>query len=416
MTVIEATSYYSRNKRKQLNNMPIKTIISIVIAVILLGGGLSFCSVETIRGNEMGVMEDWKLGVMPQALPTKMYFINRYTQSIYHYDMSSQIFVMNDMTHGEKGKGRDKDAYLVQSSDRQDMHVNLNVRWRIDPTRLVSLHTTYHAYMGTREEDILEEKLIRPAIMFIVKNHVTKMKAMDAYSGDGLVALQAGIEKELANPEGDLRHQGIIVDNFVIEKIGLDPNYTLEIKASQIAQQKKIRADEETKAADAEALKAKAVAQSDLNRAVVEAERDKQVAILKAQQLAAAQVEAAKASKEQTVLAAEASAQQVKLAANAEKEAAEARASAIKALGEANAAAKKLEFSSYSAPGAEIYAQIQIAQSMGNSFSGIQGYLPQGMNINLLSDNFLSAVRSVMSPTNRTTTTSTTVPAPLPAR
>jgi len=384
----------------------------ISVAVLALAGSFTM---EGVKGNEVGVLETFSGGVNPTPLAPKTYWRFRPTESIYHYDVSNQVFVMNDVTahKGEKGKGRDSDAYLVQSSDQQDMHINLNVRWRIDAAKVVQLHKTYHAHMNADNDDILEERLIRPAIMFIVKNHATRMKAMEAYSGDGLVKLQSDIEHELASTEGTLREQGVIVDNFVIEKITLDPKYTEEIKARQIAQQKKLRADEETKAAEADALKAKAVAQADLNKAVVEAQRDKEVAILKAEQLAAAQVTAAKAAKEQTVLNAEANAKQVTIAADAEKSAAEARASAIKALGEANAAAKKLEFSSYSAPGAEIYAQIQIAQSMGNSLSGIQGYLPQGMNVSLLSDNFMSAIRSVMNPTVKQTTVpvTTTVPA-----
>lgn len=383
-----------------MNGLPIKTIAGLVIAAVVGVVSVGSFGTETVKGNEVAVLETFYGGVKEEPLPPRTYFKNRLTDSYYHYDMSSQVFVMNDSTpaDGEKGKGRNNDAYLVQSLDQQDMHININIRWRIDPNKVVQIHKTYHAHLDAEERDILEERLLRPAVMFIVKNHATKMKAMEAYSGEGLVALQSGIEKELANPTGDLRSQGIIVDNFVIEKIALDPNYTAEIKARQIAQQKKLRADEETKAAEADALKAKAVAQAALNKAVVEAESAKQVAILLAEQLSKSQVIAAEASKQQTVLAAEAKAQETIIASNAEKSAAEARASAIKALGEADAASQRLKFSAYSAPGAEIFAQIEIAKSMGQSLSGVQGYLPQGMSVSLLSDNFLNAVRSVMQP------------------
>jgi len=385
-------------------NLQIKTVISLVIMILVFLGCITTFTMDTVKGNEMAVLETFTGGVRPDPVPPRTYFRNRYLETYYHYDLSSQVFVMNDVPHsqGEKGNGRESDAYLVQSSDQQDMHININVRWKRDPSKIVEMHKTYHAHTRSVDQDILEERLIRPEVMRIVKNHATKKKAMEAYSGEGLVSLQSDIEADLADPTGNLRIQGVIVENFVIEKISLDPNFSVEIKARQIAQQKKLRADEETKAAEADALKVKAVAQADLNKAVVEAQRDKEVALLKAEQEAKTQVIQATASKEKTVLSAEAEAQKTKIGADAEKAAAEARASAIKALGEANAAAKKLEYSAYSAPGADVFARIQIAQSMGNSFSGIRGYLPQGMTVGLLSNNFMNALDSLMNPASST--------------
>ena len=373
--------------------IPHKLIVAIVgLILVIFGISISF-DVQRVSGNEIGIRETWS-GVDKTPLPPSVYIRNRWTTSIFPYDMSNKIFVMNDKRSAEEtGVGRESDAYLVQSADQQDMHINLNVRWRLDPEKTLSIHTKYRAYRAREQETIIEERLIRPVVMRVVKNHATKMTAMKAYSGDGLVALQTDIEKELADPSGEIRQQGVIVDNFVIEKIALDPNYTAEIKARQIAQQKKLRADEETKAADAEALKVKSVAQADLNRAVVEAERDKQVAILKAQQEAAARVTQAEAQKEQTVLEAQASAERVTIAAKAEKEAAENRADAILAEGRAKAEAQKLSFSAYSVSGGETYAMIEISKNMGDAFKNFNGYIPPNMNITSISTDFLKAVQ-----------------------
>jgi regulator of protease activity HflC (stomatin/prohibitin superfamily) len=379
------------------NRFPFGLVASAGVALALVIGSVALFDMETIKGNEIGVRETFSGGIDENVLGPKTYFRNRLTSQIYHYSVSSMVFTMNDVPNTiEKGHGRGVDAYLVQSSDQQDMHISLNVRWKIDPTQAVALHKTFHAHIGNSEEEVLEERLIRPTVMLIVKNHATKMKAMEAYSGEGLVRLQTEIETDLAAKDGELRKQGVIVENFVIEKIALDPNYTAEIKARQIAQQKKLRADEETKAAEADALKAKAVAQANLNTAVVEAQRDKEVGVMKAKQLAEVAVTAATAAKEQTILEAEANAKKVTLAANAEKEAAEAQASAIAALGKANAEAQRLKFSAYSAVGADNFVRIEVAKSLSQAFGGIKGYLPSDMKINLLTENYNKSLSSLM--------------------
>ena len=271
-----------------------KLFLGLGVLAVSAIGLLATYDLTTIHGSELGVRETWG-GVDPNPMSPATFVRNRWTHTIYRYDMTTQMFVMNDTTleKGESGRGRDYDPYVVQSSDQQDMHINLSVRWRFDPTKIISIHQNYHSHVGNRDQNIIEERLLRNTVQRVVKNHATEKKAIEAYSGNGLVELQASIEKDLADPNGELRQQGVIVENFVIEKIGLDAKYTEEIKARQIAQQQQLRAVEETKASEAMALKAKADAQANLNTQVVGAERDKQIAILKAEQEQAVTVLAA---------------------------------------------------------------------------------------------------------------------------
>lgn len=269
-------------------------VILVLTAIIT-----AFCfRMTTISGSQMAVVETLT-GVQDTPVgPSTQFYIPMF-KTYYKYDMTSQIFVMNNTPaeKGEKGKGRNEDAYIVQSKDQQDMHVSLSLRWKFDPTKIILVHKTYSAHIGNDDNALMEERLIRNTVMKVVKNHVTVMKAIDAYSSDGLVELQTAIEKDLDASDGEMRKNGVIVENFVIERIDLDPNYVAEIKARQIAGQKQLRAVEEQKAAVAEAEKVKAEAMADLNKQVVAAQRDKEVAILKAEQLAQAEVKAAEAQK-----------------------------------------------------------------------------------------------------------------------
>lgn len=344
----------------------------IFIAIVLF----SMFDIVVVKGNEVGVKETWSKGVLNDPLPPKTYFTLPW-EKIFVYPTSVQVFVMNDK-QDDAGEGRKQDSYLVQSKDNQDMHLSLQVQWRIDPAHVIELHKQVGSHG-------IEEKVLRPTMLRTVKDEATTREAIEAYSGVGLVQLQQDIEKSLSDPQGELRQRGIVVDSFVIEHIKLDNEFVAEIQARQVAMQRELRSIQETKAAEAEALKAKAIAQADLNKAVVEAQRDKEVAVLQAE-----------AENEKTILAAEAEKQKVVLAAEAEKESGELKAAAILAIGKATAEAEKLKFAAYSADGAETYARIEIAKSMGQSFSNIKGYLPENMSIYTLGTSFMNAVENIV--------------------
>jgi regulator of protease activity HflC (stomatin/prohibitin superfamily) len=290
----------------------------------------------------------------------------------------------------------------------------LNLRWRIDPLKLVSIHKTVR-------EDI-EEKIIRPVVMRVVKDEATRLTAIDAYSGEGLVRLQTSIQSSLTGAERgegkELSERGIIVENFVIEHIKLDDKYIEEIKGKQIATQKTLRAVEEQKAAEAKALVAKSEAMAEYNtklvaqqllstNMVIQAGAENERVIIAAKAQAEQVTIAAKAAAEQVMVAAKAQAAQVELAANAEKTKLElegegkklamvAVADGTLAMGKADAAAKQLLVESYKGAGQDAYVQIQVAQSLAEGTKSIQGYLPNNFNPTVISENFVNAIQSVL--------------------
>lgn len=369
-----------------------KLIISGIVLLIALVVTLMAFKIVTIEGNQLGVKETWANGVEESILQPKTYFLfPGWSQNVIKYDASSQVFVMNDKPVGTEktATGRDQDAYLVQSQEGQDMRISLNLRWRLDAVKLVSIHKTVRL-------DV-EEKIIRPVVMRVVKDEATKMKAIEAYSGEGLVRLQSNIQTALTGSgEGaELRQRGIIVENFVIEHIQLDPKYIEEIKGKQIATQRSLRAVEEQKAADAEALVAKAKAQSDLNKAVVEAQRDKEVMVLKAEAEQEKQILAAKGQQQQLTIEAEGSKAKLIAEAEGKKQAMIATAEGTLAMGKAEAAAKELMLTAYNVKGADAWVKVQVAENVAKAFGNIKGYLPADMKVNLLTENFGKSVDSL---------------------
>lgn len=358
---------------------PIKLIVSGIVLLVALVLTLLAFKIVTIEGNQLGVKETWSAGVENDILQPKTYFLfPGWSQTVYKYDASSQVFVMNDKPSKEEGKtsiGREKDAYLVQSQEGQDMKISLNLRWRLDPTKLVSIHKTVR-------QDV-EEKIIRPVVMRVVKDEATTMKAIDAYSGEGLVKLQSSIQKSLTGSgEGaELKERGVIVENFVIEHIELDPLYIVEIKGKQIATQKTLRSKEEQIAAEAAALVAKSTAMADYNTKMIGQ-----------MLLATNMVLQAEADNQKIVIAAKAMQQQLTLEAEGKKAAMIATAEGTLAMGKAEAAAKQLMLEAYAVKGADSWVKVEVSKNLGAAFAGIKGYLPEKMTINTFTDNFMKGL------------------------
>lgn len=379
-----------------MNNL----LIAIVI-LLILGGLLSFLLVEVaiVRGNELGVKETWTSGVDPNVYQPKSYFLfPNWAQDMYKYDMTPQIFVMNNKDHDERAGGRKNDSYIARSSDNQTLILELALQWHYDPLKIVDIHKRYKTHTGMRDwSEVIEERVIRQNLMGAVNTAITSRTAIDAYSGEGFVEAQKKIFDTLADPNGELRSQGIIVENFVIEKVTFeDKNYIQEINQRQVAQQRELRANQETKAALAEAQRSKAEAQSDYEKRVVEANRDKEVQVLASQAAAQQQINAARAQGEQVTIAAKAQAEQVTVAAEANRIAAEADAAAILARGKAEAEAQKLRLQAYAVPGADAFVKIEVSKNMAEAFKNVKGYLPGDMKINLLSGNFMDAVDALV--------------------
>ncbi|OQW94165.1 MAG: hypothetical protein BWK79_07305 [Beggiatoa sp. IS2] len=361
------------------------------VAVVLLVLTLILFKFETVHGNQIGVLETWTGGVDQNPYPSRTYFLfPGFTQTMYTYPLSIQVFVMNDKTdgQGEFAEGRDQDSYLVQSAEGQDMHISLNVQWRIDPIKVIEIHKTVREH--------ITEKMLRPVVMRVVKDRATSRAAIEAYSGRGLVELQSDIFKDLVNSESELRQRGVIVENFVIEGIRLDPKYIGEITERQVATQRKLKADEQTKAAQAEALRAEAEAQADLKRRVVEAERDKQVGILNAEKEARQKILSSEAAKQQVVLAAEGNQQKLVLDATGTRDAKLLEAQGILAVGQSEAEAQKLKLSAYAVAGSDAFVKVEIAKAFATAHQNVKGYLPMDMNIFTLGENFLGAVDKVV--------------------
>jgi hypothetical protein len=202
-------------------------LIGAVLALILT---VTLIKIRTVEGNEIGVLETWADGVVAEPLQPKTYvFLPGFNKSVYTYPTSGRVFVMNDKSDREENfaEGRRADSLEVNSLDNQKVKFHITLTWRIDPTKVVSLHKNYR--------DNIEERLIRAEIVDAVSRRATLQNAIDLYSGQKLNDLRDSVTKELKQTEGKLAQSGVVVDKFVIEKPALKKEYEDVIEARQLA-------------------------------------------------------------------------------------------------------------------------------------------------------------------------------------
>lgn len=378
------------NTLKSIRGLTVAGLLAIVALVGVVLATLFLVRVYTVDGNEAGVVEDWN-GVRPDSIGPGTYFYtftpSAGNKSVYTYDMGVQVYVMNDKDNQEEiAEGRKADAYVVQSADQQDMRISLRVQWRRLPNKVVDLHKA--------ARNNVEERILRPILLNVVKNNATLHTALDIYSGPGLVKLQSDILVGLqASPE---LKQYVSIESLVIEHIGLNKEYTDQIVARQVAVQERLKNMEQTKAAEAAADKAKALAQADYEKTLVEARRDKEKGILEAEKTAQQQVLAAEAGAKQVTLTAEAEKNRNVLISQGEREAAVNRAEAILAEGKARAESQKLALSAYAVPGADAFVKIEVSKSLATAFSNVKGYLPANVNYSTVGRDFNGAVNALV--------------------
>ena len=347
------------NKTKIFGATAIIGVVLLVIAAFQLVGFVE------VKGHQQAVVEVFygsDKGVQDTLLSVGRHFYVPILSKPYLYNVGTDNFIMGDNKYysGEGTNTVDFPALTIKCGGRgqeQPATFSITLQYQLDPLKLTKLHR--------RAQDQYRDRIIKPALTNIIKSLTVTQHVLDFYTGKGYNQLQSDIEGRIKS-DSVLSELGIVVNTFVIDQIDLDDAYESEIQGRQLATQKKLRADEEAKAAQADALKAQAVAEASKLERIVKAEADKQEKIL-----------AAEASNESKILAAKAAAQQKRLDASADRFRKEQDAKGLKAQGLAQAAvdnARKVSRYSGIAGSRQAAVEIEVAKTerMKNmTFTGV---------------------------------------------
>jgi len=352
-----------------LSQMSLKR--KLTLGAVGLGSFLFFISFflvfnwQHVKGNERLVTQNFRTGVSQEIVSSGTFFYVPLTTTVYKYNVGTEKFIMGnkELYNGKGSDFVDYPAYTITTGGNgkeQPATFSVTLQYRLDPTKLVALHN--------KAQNSYEDLIIKPALTRIISDQATILSVLDFYSGTGRVDLQRNIEKAISeHPE--LSGAGIMVETFVIDSIDLDKAYVEEITGRQLASQKKLRAVEETRAAEEVAKRVEAEAEADKLKKIVEADAAKQQ-----------RVKAAEASASEVELAAKADATKVKAAAEASRFQKEQDARGLLAQGTAEAeVAQKKAAAKYSGEAGARQAQVEIELARVDMFKNmkIDGVLPE---------------------------------------
>ncbi len=356
-----------------------KLLFGGVGAVLTLLVFSMFVSCVRVEGHERAVVQNWSNGVLPETLGPGTHFYIPMTTTVYKYNVGTEKFIMGN-----------KDLYTGSGSDYVDFPAvtfttggngkeqpatfSVTLQYQLEVSKLVELHQS--------AQQNYEDRIIKPALTRIISDMSTTLTVLDFYSGEGRVKLQKSIENAITtHPE--LSKVGIVVTTFVIDDIMLDPKYVAEITGRQIATQQKLRAIEETAAAEETAKKVQAEAQAEKNKRIVAAEAS-----------AKEQTLAAEAEKQKTVLAAQAEGSRVKELAEASRFQKEQDAKGLLAQGMAEAqVALEKKKSKYEGESGRLQAQVEIEIARTERLKNfkVTGVIPEGTAMTLINGEGFSA-------------------------
>ena len=332
----------------------IKRLVSGVISlVILFLIAWNFFAAIKIEGNQIAVIQDWKKGVLPQTLVSGTHFYNNMAWDIYVYDIGTQKITFDSSTQNKDAEWPSIPVEIGENGG-QKAQVSVSCNYRLDPEKVVLIHK---AGIGKTYESVILKREIVDTVNEIARPHAS---ALDLYSGAGFVRFKNDVDTALKE-NLFLKEKGIDIENTIIYQVHLDPAYESEIAGKQIAQQQKLRKQEETKAAEEEAKRIFAMSQANVEKVRQEAEANKIVTIKNAEAQAEQQVLQADAEKRKRIALAE-----------GERDANLALASGILAVGEAEAKVAELKSQAlYAGEAGAKRAQVEIATKQAEIVKGI---------------------------------------------
>lgn len=330
----------------------------LLLAVVLAFQSIGFVEV---KGHQAAVVEKFygeDKGVQSQLLENGRHFYVPMFSKPYVYNVGTDNFIMGNSQY-YSGKGTDFvdfPALTIKCGGRgqeQPATFSVTLQYYLDTDKLTALHV--------QAQKQYKDRLIKPALTNIIKSLTVTQHVLDFYTGKGYNDLQHAIEERIKT-DPTLVKAGIVVSTLVIDQIDLNKEYEKEIEDRQLFTQRKLKEDEQKKAADAKALREEAEAQGDKLKRIVSAEADKQE-----------KIKAAEAQNESRILAAKAEAEEIKQKATAERYRKEQDAKGLLAQGLAEAKVdKERKMSRYAGEAGRRQAQVEINQARIGMFKNFK--------------------------------------------
>jgi regulator of protease activity HflC (stomatin/prohibitin superfamily) len=196
-----------------------------LFAAILVGGCSGTSSTELgIRTCMLGMFE--KRGHMEVYQPGGTYFVMPFVNTWNTLTISQQNLTMN--LSAEEGDRPVPDDITFKTRDGNNVHIDVNVMWRIDPTQAPLVLST----VG-KSVDEIKERVVRPLARSVIRDVFNEITSEQYYhvTMKNKMAEKAKVELAAA-----LAPFGVIVDMMQVQGHRFDPAYQAAINAQKQAE------------------------------------------------------------------------------------------------------------------------------------------------------------------------------------
>lgn len=189
-----------------------------------------------VRTNLFGVFE--KRGAQEVYSPGGVYMVLPVVNAWTTLSVAQQNLLMN--ANPAEGDRPIPDDITFKTKDGNNVHIDVNVMWRIDPQKAGSLVT----HVGQTVEEI-RERVVRPVSRSVIRDVFNEITSEEYY--------QVAIKNEMAEKTrkalaASLTPYGILIDSLQVQQHRFDPAYQAAINAQKQAEADQQKLVEQQKA------------------------------------------------------------------------------------------------------------------------------------------------------------------------
>ena len=186
-----------------------KTLIALAVLALL-----ARCTPHTTEATEVGVRFNKITRNVEVAQPGATYFFMPIVNDWTKFDVSTQNLLMSAQKTGDR---REKDDLVFKTRDGNDIETDVNVRWRIDPSKSAQIWQSVAS-----SSDKIKERLVRPQARTYVRDVLNRLDSEEFYNPDLRFKAATDATTLLA---AHLQPYGIIVEQVILGNFAFKPDY-----------------------------------------------------------------------------------------------------------------------------------------------------------------------------------------------
>lgn len=186
--------------------------ILLLLAIALAAS--TACTPHTTGATEVGVRFNKITRTMEVAQPGATYFFVPIVNAWTKFDVSTQNLMMASKVIGGS---REKDELVFKTRDGNDIETDVNVRWRIDPSKSAQIWQTV-----ARSSHDIQERIVRPQARAYVRDVLNRLDSEEFYNPDLRFRAATDATTLLA---AHLQPYGIIVEQVILGDFSFKPEY-----------------------------------------------------------------------------------------------------------------------------------------------------------------------------------------------